>query len=450
MTERSRIEKSPSIDGGLADRLRTIGVDRIGDLLDADPHWLAEQFHQDGVSDATVASWQAEARLLCSVRHLRPFDARLLVSIGIRAPQQLADMHPSHLLDRVEQFVTTDRGRRLLRSGSSYELSRITNWIASAKGGAGRFQGSSFEDLGRGEQHHNGYDAGRNSRSSSSYSANNGSTRSDAAWNGWGHSQADATQLAPGDVSYEDDIRSPRRESTPRRSEERERSSQRQRRPSNSSRSSRARSSDRSSRDYSNLRPSSRSTAAGERSNRPAVAREERGDRQSRPRLEREARETRRPEAIKLAETARLKFYLELASPVVDAPSIGPRMAARLEKLGIYTVDQLLAANAEALTDKLNLRRIDAATIGAWQEQARLVCRIPNLRGHDAQLLVACNLTSPEELATMQAASVLSQVLVIAESSEGQRILRGSKHPDLAEVKDWLHWASQCRSLNAA
>ncbi len=450
LTERSRIEKSPSIDGGLADRLRTIGVDRIGDLLDADPHWLAEQLHQDGVSDATVASWQAEARLLCSVRHLRPFDARLLVSIGIRAPQQLADMHPSHLLDRVEQFVTTDRGRRLLRSGSSYELSRITNWIASAKGGAGRFQGSSFEDLGRGEQHHNGYDAGRNSRSSSSYSANNGSTRSDAAWNGWGHSQADATQLAPGDVSYEDDIRSPRRESTPRRSEERERSSQRQRRPSNSSRSSRARSSDRSSRDYSNLRPSSRSTAAGERSNRPAVAREERGDRQSRPRLEREARETRRPEAIKLAETARLKFYLELASPVVDAPSIGPRMAARLEKLGIYTVDQLLAANAEALTDKLNLRRIDAATIGAWQEQARLVCRIPNLRGHDAQLLVACNLTSPEELATMQAASVLSQVLVIAESSEGQRILRGSKHPDLAEVKDWLHWASQCRSLNAA
>ena len=113
-------------------------------------------------------------------------------------------------------------------------------------------------------------------------------------------------------------------------------------------------------------------------------------------------------------------------------------------------VDQLLAANATSLTDKLNLRRIDAATIRAWQEQARLVCRIPNLRGHDAQLLVACNLTSPEELAAMQAAAVLKQVLAVAQSSEGQRILRGSKQPDLAEVNDWIDWASQCRSLNAA
>ncbi|MEZ6079084.1 MAG: DUF4332 domain-containing protein [Pirellulaceae bacterium] len=134
----------------------------------------------------------------------------------------------------------------------------------------------------------------------------------------------------------------------------------------------------------------------------------------------------------------------------MSTPSIGPRMAARLEALGIFTVDQLLAANAESLTDKLNLRRVDATTVRAWQEQARLVCRIPNMRGHDAQLLVACDLTSPEELATMQAASVLAQVLVVAESSEGQRILRGSKQPDLAEVKDWIEWASQCRSLNAA
>ena len=411
LTERSRIEESPSIDGVLAARLRAVGIDRIGDLLDVDPHWLAEQLRQDGVSDATVASWQAEARLLCSVRQLRPFDARLLVSIGVRTPQQLADMRPSQLLDRVERFVATDRGRRFLRSGSSYELSRITNWIASAKGGAGRFQGSSFVDHG---------------------------------WAG-SHDEYDRGALDGYHAEYEDESGSPRRESTSRGSSDRERNSQRQRRPAASSRSARSRSPD-----YSNLHRAAHSTSAGERNVRPAVAREEPGARQPRARLERKARERRHPEAIKLAETSSLKFYLELASPVVDAPSIGPRMAARLEKLGIYTVDQLLAANATSLTDKLNLRRIDAATIRAWQEQARLVCRIPNLRGHDAQLLVACNLTSPEELATMQAAAVLKQVLAVAQSSEGQRILRGSKQPDLVEVNDWIDWASQCRSLNAA
>ncbi|MEZ6150724.1 MAG: DUF4332 domain-containing protein [Pirellulaceae bacterium] len=485
LTERSRIEQSPSIDGVLAARLRAIGVDRIGDLLDVDPRWLAEQLRQDGVNDTTISSWQAEARLLCSVRQLRPFDARLLVSIGVRTPQQLADMHPSQLLDRVERFVATDRGRRFLRSGSSYELSRITNWIASAKGGAGRFQGSSFEDQPAGsESSRNGYESAHNSRRGSRRSASNGSSRRDAAWNGWTDTQdeynsqgeyeqelrdgypadydrdpnrnyprrtrSDARQLAPGDVKYDDDFNTPRRESTTRRTSDREGSSRRQRRSSASSRTGRSRSSDRSSPDYSNLRRSKRSTASSDRKIQPVVAREERSERRSRPSLEREVREPRRTEAIKLAETTPLKFYLELASPVVDAPSIGPRMAARLEALGIFTVDQLLAANAESLTDKLNLRRVDATTVRAWQEQARLVCRIPNMRGHDAQLLVACDLTSPEELATMQAASVLAQVLVVAESSEGQRILRGSKQPDLAEVKDWIEWASQCRSLNAA
>ncbi|MEO8270525.1 MAG: DUF4332 domain-containing protein, partial [Aureliella sp.] len=479
LTERSRIEQSPSIDGILAARLRTIGVDRIGDLLDVDPHWLAEELRHDGVSDATVASWQAEARLLCSVRNLRPFDARLLVSIGVRTPQQLADMHPSQLLDRVERFVATDRGRRFLSSGSSYELSRITNWIASAKGGAGRFQGSSFVDHDRGESYRNGHTTDRYAQGGSSRSANNVSTRYDDAWNGWTNSQEEyyhdeldgnsadydrdqkrgfsrrnptgdeLSQLAPGDVSYEDDFNAPRRENTSRRTSDRVDSSPRQRRSSSASRTGRSRDSDRNLRDYANLRHSGRSAIAGDRNSQP-VAREERSERQPRTRLERESREPRRTEAIKLAETARLKFYLELASPVVDAPSIGPRMAARLEALGIFTVDQLLAANAESLTDKLNMRRIDATTIRAWQDQARLVCRIPNLRGHDAQLLIACNLTSPEELATMEPASVLAQVLVVAESSDGQRILRGSKQPDLAEANDWIHWASQCRSLNAA
>ena len=120
---------------------------------------------------------------------------------------------------------------------------------------------------------------------------------------------------------------------------------------------------------------------------------------------QRPERQIERREVAESEET-NLKFYLELASPVVDAPSIGPSMATKLEAHGILTVDQLLAADAEHLADKLDHRRIDAETIVAWQEQARLVCRIPNLRGHDAQLLVACDITSPEALSRMNADTV--------------------------------------------
>ncbi len=454
LTERSRIEESPSIGHGLAARLRAAGIDRVGDLLDVDPQWLAEQLRQDGVTAATVASWQAESRLLCSVRKLRPFDARLLVSIGIRTPRQLADMHPSQLLDRVERFVSTDRGRRLLQSGSSYELSRITNWIASAKGGAGRYQRSSFND----DEPSQDYRSDDFSRSSNGYRQASYDTQSelptddgyDAPYDdAYAERQREPRALAP----TEDDFDLEREARPSRRSTRRSSRSSRER-------SDRSQAGQRNGRDYPSIqRTSDRTANRSSERDRPEQSRSAHA-----PQSEARRRETRRSrsesvraDGIKLAAAQfehqtdeRLRFYLELASPVVDAPSIGPRMATRLEKFGILTVDQLLAANADSLADKLNMRRIDGATIRSWQEQARLVCRIPNLRGHDAQLLVACQLTSPEELAAMQAAAVLSQVLVVAESSEGQRILRGSKHPDLEEVNDWIRWAAQCRSLNAA
>ena len=144
------------------------------------------------------------------------------------------------------------------------------------------------------------------------------------------------------------------------------------------------------------------------------------------------------------------RFYLDLSSPVVDAPSIGPRVAEKLEAMGIDTVEQFLAANAEMVASRLDTKRVDAATIRAWQDQARLVCRIPNLRGHDAQLLVACKVTSPEELSRMNVTSLLAQVTAVAKSPEGQRMLRGSQAPDLAEVSDWINWSTNSRSLNAA
>lgn len=405
LTPRSRIEESPSIDSVAAARCQAAAVDRIGDLLDVDPRWLADQLRLDGVTEATVSNWQAEAHLLCSVRQLRPFDTRLLVAVGVRSPQQLAQMHPSQLLDRVERFVATDRGQRLLRSGSSYELSRITSWIASAKGGTNRLGRSSLAQP-------------RTPR------ANSAESRSGY----YAHDYA----LEPAPPEYDQDWEALRHERAPRS----DYGSQGDRSPLNGA-----------SRRRQLREPSVRTARRAQAAEQPGLKRSGERQRSERPKNER----------LKLAqadyarsESVGHRFYLELSSPLVDAPSIGPRMAERLQQFGIYSVDQLLSAHVESLADKLNMRRVDAETIRAWQEQARMVCRIPHLRGHDAQLLVACNLTSPEHLATMDPAAVLAQVTIVAASSQGQRILRGAKQPDLQEVKDWILWASQCRALHAA
>ena len=144
------------------------------------------------------------------------------------------------------------------------------------------------------------------------------------------------------------------------------------------------------------------------------------------------------------------RFYLETTSGVVDAPSIGPKTAERVNRAGVRTVAELLAADAEALAVSIDNPRITAETIVAWQHQAGLVCRIPQLRGHDAQVLVACGFTTPEEIAAMKPAELLEFVEPFCASSEGEKVLRGNKKPDLAEVTDWITWAQHCRMLGAA
>jgi len=145
-----------------------------------------------------------------------------------------------------------------------------------------------------------------------------------------------------------------------------------------------------------------------------------------------------------------MKFYLQREDQVVDAPSIGARMAERLNAVGIYTVDDLLNADSVALATELDHRRIDSDLVLQWQQQATLVCRVPMLRGHDAQLLVAAEVTTPEELAQWDADELFGIIDPIARGSEGKRIIRGGKLPDLEEVTDWITFGSQHRELMAA
>lgn len=145
-----------------------------------------------------------------------------------------------------------------------------------------------------------------------------------------------------------------------------------------------------------------------------------------------------------------LRFFLNRSSDVEAAPSIGPKTAQRLSRVDVYTVDDLLSADPEVVAEKLGNRRITADTIRQWQDQARLICQVPELRGHDAQILVACGVTEPEQLAAKRPVDLLALVGPFSDTSEGERIIRGGSKPDLEEVTDWIHWAQQSRTLTAA
>src|SRR5690606_13555523 len=144
------------------------------------------------------------------------------------------------------------------------------------------------------------------------------------------------------------------------------------------------------------------------------------------------------------------RFYLSLESPVVDAPSIGPTTANRLSRIGVITVADLLNRPAAEIALRLKNRRIKEQTVLLWQQQSRLMCRIPQLRGHDAQVLVACDITDPDQVANMSPEALFAVIGPFVETIEGQRLLRSSNTPDLNEVTDWIHWARHSRTLRAA
>lgn len=163
-----------------------------------------------------------------------------------------------------------------------------------------------------------------------------------------------------------------------------------------------------------------------------------------------EKKANKEPKAAEKAAEPKLKFYLERSKPIQDAPSIGSKTAERMRAAGVSTVGELLSSHPDKLAAKLDVAHIVGDVIRQWQAEATLCCRVPGLRGHDAQILVACGIDQPAELAEIEVDELMELIQPFVDSADGKRVLRGNQPPDEEEVAEWIENAQQARSLKAA
>lgn len=141
-----------------------------------------------------------------------------------------------------------------------------------------------------------------------------------------------------------------------------------------------------------------------------------------------------------------VRIYLEPADDIEKAPAIGPKTASRLAEAGVRTVAELLDADADSLAARLGRSDTTGDTVRRWQEQARLVCSVPGLRGMQSQLLVGAGYRTLESIAAADADKLCADVLSYSTTSEGQRILRDTAPPDIARIKLWAEAARTARA----
>ena len=128
---------------------------------------------------------------------------------------------------------------------------------------------------------------------------------------------------------------------------------------------------------------------------------------------------------------------LNAQSDLVDAPSIGPKTAARFAAIGVDTVGEFLAQDADSLTERLATGWITSETIRNWQSQTFLMCQLDCFKARDVQLLVGAGFTTCEQLSSQPTQTINREVQRFAKTSAGARYRRGAEPPTFDEIRAW-------------
>ena len=129
----SPVELAPSIGPKTAVRLTAIGIHTIEDLLQASPEEAASRIKFKHISARVIRDWQAQATLALAIPEMDSIAAQLLVAVGVRDIDDLANGDPDMLLNMLDEFCDTSDGQRILRDAAPPDEEELRGWIETAQ-----------------------------------------------------------------------------------------------------------------------------------------------------------------------------------------------------------------------------------------------------------------------------------------------------------------------------
>ena len=129
----SPVEDAPSIGAKTASRLTAIGVHTVNDLLSVSPEDAATKLKFKHINARLIRDWQAQAGLACTIPSLTSIAAQLLVAVGVRDADDLANAEADMLINMIDEFCDTPDGQRILRDAVPPTEPKIQAWITAAQ-----------------------------------------------------------------------------------------------------------------------------------------------------------------------------------------------------------------------------------------------------------------------------------------------------------------------------
>jgi len=137
-------------------------------------------------------------------------------------------------------------------------------------------------------------------------------------------------------------------------------------------------------------------------------------------------------------------------SNVCDVLGLGPRAAGSLARVGIYSVDDLLAVSPALVEVRLKDKKLSAETIGDWQREARLVVLLPELPPEAARLLAAAGYSCPEQIARCAPTELVIAYETLKQEHKHAAWVTDMKQPGIAEFCAWITCAKKSLHQHAA